>query len=693
MEKKISVIIPVYNSQDTLEKCLESIFNVEYSNFEVIVVNDSSRDKSAEVAKRYPCRIINMSERRGPAFARDKGVLSAEGDIVAFLDSDCFVSRDWLAKINILLKPDVVGLGGPYEAGDGLSVFSKIFLTYIDPKGIFYTHPVDLPSLLGGNCAFWKAALLRARDKKELLYFKKVTSGEDTVMCCELSRFGRLVYDPALKVVHNKKCTLLSAIKKVVNLGYSGAIVTGICGNLLARERDRLYKSFVFLLSMLLFVLVFFIPAGFGWPAYLTFVIFYTLVLLPLIVLVHRKFSLGLWLIFFPPVVFFIDMFSFAGQIKRVFTIIKDKVAVFLWHINLVINLISRRTASKIFFFVTKGCNADCGFCFNKDKHSKDSKDLTLKEIEKLTKSIGFLPWLTVTGGEPFLREDVDRVCREFYLNCSTRFITIATNGILTAAIIDVVEKLLIDCRRLNLTIIVALDDLKDKHDLIKKVKGCYVKAADTLYRLKELKKRFKRLTISINTMLLEENAGRIEDILYYFSKNFEFDRQALNLLRQPPGVSKDPDLISIAKYYDLLKTANNRLRPRGEFLRNKSNEAFLNYCRQKSFKEFKDKKPQGLCLAARKFFVIDNQGSVFPCELRLENLGSLRQDGYDFKKIIRNKKTIQVANNIKSQNCYCQWPCAIVCNSLMNLGFYIYLMNRLTFYSCSRFARQEFIP
>ena len=84
----ISVIIPNHNSNQTLSECLDAIFSNKVKNFEVIVVDDKSTDNSIEIAKNYDCKIIELSENKGPAFARNTGANSASGDVLLFIDSD-----------------------------------------------------------------------------------------------------------------------------------------------------------------------------------------------------------------------------------------------------------------------------------------------------------------------------------------------------------------------------------------------------------------------------------------------------------------------------------------------------------------------------------------------------------------------------------------------------------------------------
>ena len=91
---KISIIIPVYNSSLTLNECLNSIFSSKYYDFEVIVVSGNSTDNSVEIAKKYKTKIIELTENKGPALARNRGAEIAEGEILLFIDSDVIINKD-----------------------------------------------------------------------------------------------------------------------------------------------------------------------------------------------------------------------------------------------------------------------------------------------------------------------------------------------------------------------------------------------------------------------------------------------------------------------------------------------------------------------------------------------------------------------------------------------------------------------
>lgn len=94
----ISVIVPVHNDEKYLRKCLESIFNSDYTDYEVVVVDDCSSDRSLDIAKNFPCRIIDLRENNGVANARNKGAEAARGEILVFFDSDIVLEPDTLSK-------------------------------------------------------------------------------------------------------------------------------------------------------------------------------------------------------------------------------------------------------------------------------------------------------------------------------------------------------------------------------------------------------------------------------------------------------------------------------------------------------------------------------------------------------------------------------------------------------------------
>ena len=95
----------------------------------------------------------------------------------------------------------------------------------------------------------------------------------------------------------------------------------------------------------------------------------------------------------------------------------------------------------------------------------------------------------------------------------------------------------------------------------------------------------------------------------------------------------------------------------------------FLKICQVRAISEFENKKAVSPCLAARKFVTVSHRGEVYPCEIFLEKIGSLRDSDYNLARIIAGNESKRIRTEIKRSKCYCQWPCAIIYNSLFDIS------------------------
>lgn len=118
MEQKISIIVPVYNTAEYLEKCIQSILNQTYTNLEIICINDGSTDDSGKILEKFAeqdkrIKLIHK-KNEGVAVARNAGLRIATGDWIGFVDSDDYISEDMyevLMKANISQEADIVSCG------------------------------------------------------------------------------------------------------------------------------------------------------------------------------------------------------------------------------------------------------------------------------------------------------------------------------------------------------------------------------------------------------------------------------------------------------------------------------------------------------------------------------------------------------------------------------------------------------
>src|SRR5205807_6754328 len=95
---RVSVVVCSYNGARTIRDCFEGLRNLAYPNYEVIVVNDGSKDRTAAITNEYGFRLIN-TDNRGLSNARNTGAEAATGEIIAYIDDDAFPDRCWLAYL------------------------------------------------------------------------------------------------------------------------------------------------------------------------------------------------------------------------------------------------------------------------------------------------------------------------------------------------------------------------------------------------------------------------------------------------------------------------------------------------------------------------------------------------------------------------------------------------------------------
>lgn len=124
----ISVIVPIYNVEKYLNRCIDSLIHQDFDNYEVILVNDCSTDKSLNIAEEYAkenaekCILVSHKVNGGLAAARNTGMKHASGDWVTFVDSDDWVSSDYLSGLHTVARDnqaDVVIGGVLYAYDDG----------------------------------------------------------------------------------------------------------------------------------------------------------------------------------------------------------------------------------------------------------------------------------------------------------------------------------------------------------------------------------------------------------------------------------------------------------------------------------------------------------------------------------------------------------------------------------------------
>ena len=202
---RISIIIPAYNEEKLLPRCLNSIFKNDLPHdFEVIVVNNNSTDNTAKVARSFPgVKVINES-KKGVTKARQAGFLASSGDILVFFDADNVISKDWF-RIAIEKFTDddgLVALSGPYHYENipkPVVFLESVYNNFIMPVGEKIWQRVFRQGgimLIGGNFAVRREVLKKVGGFNVDLEFY----GEDTNLTRRIAKVGKIKFIKELSV-------------------------------------------------------------------------------------------------------------------------------------------------------------------------------------------------------------------------------------------------------------------------------------------------------------------------------------------------------------------------------------------------------------------------------------------------------------------------------------------------------------
>lgn len=188
----LSIIIPVYNEENYIAKCLDSIAAQTAAPKEVVVVDNNSNDATVEIAQGYPFVKILREKRQHQVFAQATGFNAAKGDILGRIDADSILPLDWVEKITKAFAKDpklvaVTGGADPYDVPLKW-LGSAIFHGYIYVAGLVAGHRL----LWGSNCAIRASGWQKIRNK--VMMRPDIWEDYDMAFC--LRQYGKIGYIP-----------------------------------------------------------------------------------------------------------------------------------------------------------------------------------------------------------------------------------------------------------------------------------------------------------------------------------------------------------------------------------------------------------------------------------------------------------------------------------------------------------------
>lgn len=207
----ISVVVPAYNSKQTIADCLDSIFKSEYKDFEVIVVDDGSTDGTGSIAGQFPAKIVKLEKNRGAGYARNRGVEAAKADIILFIDSDCILASNALSLLAQTFESETAdAVVGSYSIGGSPNDFYSKF------QNLFTYQSHDIPE--GQIFWFWTACgAIRKQVFEKIGGFVETYSGasaEDMKIGTELVMGNhKIILNKKIQVTHKHRFGFVSVLE------------------------------------------------------------------------------------------------------------------------------------------------------------------------------------------------------------------------------------------------------------------------------------------------------------------------------------------------------------------------------------------------------------------------------------------------------------------------------------------------
>jgi len=218
----VSVVVCSYNGARTIRDCLEGLSKLDYPDYEVIIVNDGSTDNTADIAQKYPFKLIS-TPNLGLSSARNTGLKAATGEIVAYTDDDARPDPHWLQYLAAtFLKTQHAGIGGPNIAPlDDGEIAECVANAPGGPIHVL-TSDTEAEHIPGCNMAFRRAALL-AVGGFDLQYR---AAGDDVDLCWRIKeKGGTLGFSPAAVVWHHRRNSILDYWKQQQGYGKAEALL------------------------------------------------------------------------------------------------------------------------------------------------------------------------------------------------------------------------------------------------------------------------------------------------------------------------------------------------------------------------------------------------------------------------------------------------------------------------------------
>jgi glycosyltransferase involved in cell wall biosynthesis len=615
--KPVSILMVSFNHANYIAGAIESVLAQDYNNWELVIFDDGSLDDTLRIAgyyqDKYPDKIRTIAhpgnENKGIHEAYRSGINECRSDLIAFLEADdVWHAQNLAAKIALLMRYPDAGL--VYSAvtpiGDPCIIRTKI--NYLkEAERISKAGPFNAQT----ECFYmnpipsFSTVVLRRRLLEGLELI------QDTRYCVWLDWF--------IWIQLSFRTKFLFIPKRLVKWRLYAKSHYHQFLSQRGKFRIKIFETRYRLMAL------------------------------------RRILSLAKGLNVNPCLAALLSACGFAKRIaKYIIDAVKQRA-------------VPKRKLDFCIFFVTSKCNSCCRHCFYKDKLNKDN-DLSLSEVQRIFFGIGYCPLVLLSGGEPFLRQDLPEIVKVILNTAKPRILAIPTNGIEKDSVMRTVLLMLNDIENSDtlLSINVSIDAFEETGAIVRGRKDAFTAALDTIAGLGELKKTHNNLRIFVNSVFSPDTQKEAIPLVDFISKLDYVDFHAIEVMR-PVSLGGYRDMaIDVAllkqaqisavfihakrlrkKIYEA-KQARQRIR---EVLRYIAWIGHIRYSQAVKESFLERKRPVFKCPAGSDISVIDSDGEVRICELS-PPIGNLRDVGYDIYTLLCLERPVP--------HCLCTHACFI---------------------------------
>lgn len=324
-------------------------------------------------------------------------------------------------------------------------------------------------------------------------------------------------------------------------------------------------------------------------------------------------------------------------------------------------SLLLNQTPNYAVAFFDGRCNMLCDFCCHAAMDARKTPMMSAEQWGLVFKKSKCLIQLTITGGEPFIRDDLVEIIDNIILACGVPRVSINTNGFYTSKVVDFLPKLINKHKNTEFTLSISLDGQEETHDKVRNFKGAYKSVLKTIDLIKEYRK-LTNFYLKLSSVLTNENKNDLA-VLLDQTVTWPIDFHEVILIRDVPK----KDQLKLKDSYTQLSRAQHQ---RASKVWKKSfNSKLFEKIYLETIKRIDSEKVFSPCLAGGRFIEIFPDGVVRGCEIEKmwdkSEIGKVDGHTRDIVDVIKSKE----AKNFReiAKKCTCTFECANVISTVYN--------------------------